>query len=73
MTTATPTANGVPLSEALSLNDLAAKSASPFDLAPHLERGQHRRSDAAWLEARLADPATEFIPVWQLQNLEKTA
>ena len=69
MTTATPTANDVPLSEALSLNDLAAKSTSPFDLIPHLERGQHRRGDAAWLEARLADPATEFIPVWQLQNL----
>lgn len=34
-----------------------------------LDRADHLRRDAAWLEARLADPATVFVPVWRNRNL----
>jgi NAD+ diphosphatase len=48
---------------------LAAGSASPFDLVPPLERGHDRRGDAAWVAARLADPATQFLPLCKLDSL----
>ncbi len=30
-----------------------------------LDRAAHRRTDAAWLQARLDDPATRYIAIWQ--------
>jgi len=34
-----------------------------------LDRAAHRRRDQDWLTARLADPATRFLPVWRERNL----
>lgn len=34
-----------------------------------LDRAGARRDDAAWLEARLDDPASLFVPVWRSRNL----
>ena len=34
-----------------------------------LDRIGERRDDAAWMEARLNDPATLFVPVWRNRNL----
>jgi NAD+ diphosphatase len=34
-----------------------------------IERAAHLRADAAWLAARLADPATRVVPVWRARNL----
>jgi NAD+ diphosphatase len=34
-----------------------------------LDRASHLRTDAGWLEARLADPATRILPLWNLQPL----
>ncbi len=33
------------------------------------DRLVERRGDAAWLAARLADPKSRFLPVWQTRNL----
>src|SRR5436190_1063639 len=30
-----------------------------------LDRAQHRRRDEAWLKARLVDPASAILPLWQ--------
>jgi NAD+ diphosphatase len=49
--------------------DIASTSRMPFELSEALERGHDKRGDEAWLAARLTDPVTEFIPVWQSQNL----
>lgn len=49
--------------------EFSLQSRAHFDLAQPFDRGHDLRSDAAWLEARLADPATVFIPVWRLDNL----
>ncbi len=34
-----------------------------------LDRADHLRGDAAWLESRLSDPATRFVAVWRSRNL----
>jgi NAD+ diphosphatase len=34
-----------------------------------LDRAAHRRTDAGWIEARLADPQSLFVPVWRSRNL----
>jgi NAD+ diphosphatase len=34
-----------------------------------LDRAGHLRDDAAWIKARLADPATLFVPVWRSKTL----
>ncbi|MFQ5774137.1 MAG: NAD(+) diphosphatase [Kiloniellaceae bacterium] len=34
-----------------------------------LDRADHLRRDPTWLAARLADPATLFVPVWRNKNL----
>ncbi len=34
-----------------------------------LDRAGHLRDDAEWVAARLADPATTFIPVWRARTL----
>ena len=49
--------------------EFSLRSRAYFDLAQPLDRGHDLRSNAAWIEARLADPATVFIPLWRLDNL----
>ncbi len=34
-----------------------------------LDRASHRREDAAFIEAALADPNTVFAPVWRARSL----
>ncbi|MFQ5466771.1 MAG: NAD(+) diphosphatase [Kiloniellaceae bacterium] len=34
-----------------------------------LDRAEHLRRDEAWLNERLADPASVFVPVWRGKNL----
>jgi len=34
-----------------------------------IDRAAHLRADAAWVAARLADPATRIAPVWRSRNL----
>ncbi len=34
-----------------------------------LDRATHRRDDAAWIAAALADPQTLLAPVWRSRNL----
>jgi len=36
-----------------------------------LDRVSEKRKDAAWVAARLADPATRFVPVWRSRNYVK--
>jgi NAD+ diphosphatase len=55
-----------------TLDDLAARSPAPFDLVQPLDRGHDLRINEAWLAARLTDPTTRFIPVWDLQHLVQT-
>ncbi len=38
-----------------------------------LDRADHLRRDADWLGARLADPASRFVPVWRARNLIRQA
>ena len=42
----------------------------PFSGSP-LDREALRRRDRAWLEARLVDPASRYLPVWQAKPLLK--
>src|SRR5580658_8141586 len=37
--------------------------------APGFERAGLRRRDMDWIRARLADAASQFVPVWRSQNL----
>ncbi|MEE8171657.1 MAG: NAD(+) diphosphatase [Alphaproteobacteria bacterium] len=34
-----------------------------------LDRVEHLRADEAWIEARLHDPASRFVPVWNQQSI----
>ncbi|MCS7059766.1 MAG: NAD(+) diphosphatase [Anaerolineae bacterium] len=45
--------------------------ASPahFDVAPPLDRSGSLRDDVDWVQARLIDPTTLFVPVWRLDSL----
>ncbi|RMD63568.1 MAG: NAD(+) diphosphatase [Alphaproteobacteria bacterium] len=53
---------------------MTAQPASPnFYSGVDLDRGEHLRRDAAWIAARLGDPTTRFVPVWQGRNLIATA
>jgi NAD+ diphosphatase len=38
-----------------------------------LDRADRQRGDAAWIEARLADPRSRLVPVWRSQNLFRAA
>jgi NAD+ diphosphatase len=40
-----------------------------FYAAGGLDRAGWRRKDPEWLEARLGDPVSRFVPVWRSQNL----
>ncbi len=34
-----------------------------------LDRAAHRRSDEAWLTAKIADPQSQFVPIWRNRSL----
>ncbi len=44
-----------------------------FYAAGPLDRAHLRRTDAAWLAERLADPMTRIVPVWRVRNLVRRA
>jgi NAD+ diphosphatase len=46
-----------------------ALSATNFFSSRRIDRVSDRRLDDEWLAARLEDPATRFVPVWQFKNL----
>jgi NAD+ diphosphatase len=43
-----------------------------FYAAVGLDRAGRRRKDRAWIEARLGDASSRFVPVWRSQNLVLT-
>src|ERR1044071_9755951 len=45
-----------------------ARSETNFYSDSGLDRASERRKDEAWLAARLADPASRFVPVWRSRN-----
>ena len=45
---------------------------NPYTGSP-LDRASHLRSDAAWIADALADPATQFVPVWRARSLFRPA
>lgn len=47
---------------------IVASRSNPYTGSP-LDRAVHRREDAAWIGAALADPGSLFLPVWQARNL----
>ncbi|HEY5302326.1 MAG TPA: NAD(+) diphosphatase [Acetobacteraceae bacterium] len=47
---------------------IAATRPNVYSSSP-LDRAGERRDDAAWIEARLADPRSLFVPVWRSRNL----
>ena len=40
-----------------------------FFAGGEIDRAGHRRTDEAWVMARLADASTRFVPVWRARNL----
>lgn len=42
---------------------------SNYYAAPGFERAGLRRRDSDWIRARVADAASQFVPVWRSQNL----
>ena len=47
---------------------IAATRPNVYSSSP-LDRAAERREDAGWIEARLADPDSLFVPVWRSRNL----
>jgi NAD+ diphosphatase len=47
---------------------ILARRPNPYTGSP-LDRAVHRREDAAWIAAALADPGSLFLPVWQAKSL----
>jgi NAD+ diphosphatase len=47
---------------------ILARRPNPYTGSP-LDRAVHRREDAGWIAAALADPESLFLPVWQAKNL----
>ena len=45
-----------------------ARSETNFYADCGLDRVSERRKDEAWVAARLADPATRFVPLWRSRN-----
>lgn len=45
-----------------------ARQPNPYTGSP-LDRASHLRDDEAWMAARLADPASLFVPVWRARSL----
>ncbi len=46
-----------------------ARPKGNFYSGMRLDRADHLRRDGDWLTARLADPASRFVPVWRARNL----
>jgi len=51
----------------------AARPNGNYYSGMHLDRADHLRRDGDWLAARLADPASRFVPVWRTRNLIRGA
>ncbi|HWA79101.1 MAG TPA: NAD(+) diphosphatase [Acetobacteraceae bacterium] len=51
---------------------ILARRPNPYTGNP-LDRAVHRREDAEWVAAALADPASLFLPVWQAKSLLRGA
>jgi len=49
------------------MNIITPGRPNPYTGSP-LDRIGHRRNDAAWLDAALADPQTRFVPIWRSKN-----
>jgi NAD+ diphosphatase len=47
---------------------IIASSPNVYSSSP-LDRAGERREDADWIEARLGDPSSLFVPVWRSRNL----
>ncbi|MGA9866246.1 MAG: NAD(+) diphosphatase [Acetobacteraceae bacterium] len=47
---------------------IAATRPNVYSSSP-LDRAGERRDDVAWIEARLADPRSLFVPMWRSRNL----
>ncbi|MGH7004819.1 MAG: NAD(+) diphosphatase, partial [Alphaproteobacteria bacterium] len=45
-----------------------SRSEANFYADSGLDRVSEKRKDAAWVAARLADPASRFVPVWRSRN-----
>jgi len=45
-----------------------SRSETNFYADSGLDRASEKRKDEAWLAARLADPASRFVPVWRSRN-----
>ena len=50
------------------LQKLSMLAGNVFSGVP-LDRVDHLRTDTAWIEARLNDPASRFVPVWNQQSI----
>jgi len=48
---------------------MASEERRHFYGSEHLNRAAERRSDAAWIEARLELATTRLVPVWECRNL----
>jgi NAD+ diphosphatase len=49
-----------------------ARSETNFYADSGLDRASERRKDEAWVAARLADPASRFVPLWRSRNYVDT-
>ena len=54
------------------MNIITPSRANPYTGSP-LDRVSHLRTDAEWVAQALADPSTQFVPVWRGRNLFTTA
>jgi NAD+ diphosphatase len=70
-----PNANGgawlpraVPRGRVAPMLSIPASRPNAYTGSP-LDRASHRREDAAFIEAALADPQTVFAPVWRARSL----
>src|SRR5215472_10174142 len=64
--TVTPTAKHIP--RAISVTLILASRPNVYSSSP-LDRAGARREEADWIEQRLHDPETLFVPVWRNRNL----
>lgn len=53
----------------LPIANITAASRAPYDVIEPLARDHDHRPDDAWLAEQLANPRSEFLPIWKLQNL----
>ncbi len=53
--------------------DLVTPTRDNVFAGDYVDRLGHRRKDTAWLDERMADPATQFVPVWNTASLIEPA